>query len=124
MPLPATTLHVEGKKPQVPPLRFASVGMTILLCHRLLVPLTGAKANSHNRIVIPTGAYPDFLLPGTHPQPRMRLSLEKAALTPPTPPVSTGNPGEMVYIRDSGPTQDHVLGNFQPSLRDCSLAYA
>ena len=31
--------------------------MTILLCHRLLVPLTGA--NSHNKIVIPTEAYPD-----------------------------------------------------------------
>src|ERR1700678_2212028 len=30
--------------------------MTILLCHRLLVPLTGAKANSPNKIVIPTGA--------------------------------------------------------------------
>ena len=41
---------------QVPPLRCAPVGMTILLCHRLLVPLTGAKANSHNKIVIPTGA--------------------------------------------------------------------
>ena len=51
----------------------------MLLCHRLLVPLTGAKANSHNKIVIPTGAYPDFLLSGTHQQPRMRLSVEKAA---------------------------------------------
>ena len=30
--------------------------MTSLLCHRLLVPLTGAKANSHNKIVIPTEA--------------------------------------------------------------------
>ncbi len=27
--------------------------MTILLCHRMLVPLTGPKANSHNKIVIP-----------------------------------------------------------------------
>ena len=56
MPLSATTLPAEGKKPQVPPLRCAPVGMTILLCRRLPVPLTGAKGNSYNKIVIPTGA--------------------------------------------------------------------
>ena len=78
LPLSATTLPGEGKKPQVPPLRCAPVGMTILLRHRLLVPLTGAKANSHNKIVIPTGAYPDFLPRSTHQQPRIRISAEKA----------------------------------------------
>jgi hypothetical protein len=39
------------------------------------------------------------------------------------------NPGVLLppnwTIRDSGQsTQDHVLGNFQPSLQDCSLAHA
>ena len=33
----------------------ARTGSTVLRRHRLLVPLTGAKANSHNKIVIPTG---------------------------------------------------------------------
>src|SRR5271163_1599202 len=31
---------------------------------------------------------------------------------------------EMDYSRFGTPTQDHVLGNFQPSLRDCSLPLA
>src|SRR6202021_828120 len=47
-----------------------------------------------NRIVIPTGAYPDFLLRGTHQRPRVRLSVRKAAWSSPTPPTSTGNPWE------------------------------
>ncbi len=56
LPSSAMTLPAEGKKPQVPPLRCAPVGMTILLRYPLLVPLTGAKGNSHSKIVIPTGA--------------------------------------------------------------------
>ena len=32
-----------------------------------------------HRIVIPTGAYPDFLLRGSHQHPRVRLSVKKAA---------------------------------------------
>jgi hypothetical protein len=48
-----------GREPQVPPLRFAPVGMTILS--------RGSNSDcrsscGHTRIVIPTGAYPDFLL--------------------------------------------------------------
>jgi hypothetical protein len=92
--LSATTLPAEGKKPQVPPLRCAPVGMTILLWELALAPVNGTNSRWHNKIVIPTGAYPDFLPRDTHQQPRMRLSVEKAALTPPTPPVSTGKPGE------------------------------
>jgi hypothetical protein len=68
--------------------------MTILLGELALAPVNGTSSRWHNKIVIPTEAYPDFLPRGTHQQPRMRLSLEKAALTPPTPPVSTGNPAE------------------------------
>ena len=47
------------KKQQVPPLRFAPVGMTILLqAQRLFRRIYYGL----HRIVIPTGAYPDFLL--------------------------------------------------------------
>jgi hypothetical protein len=51
--------RLAEKKPQVPPLRFAPVGMTILLCAQELQLEILAL---HDRIVIPTGAYPDFLL--------------------------------------------------------------
>jgi hypothetical protein len=47
-----------------------------------------------NRIVIPTGAYPDFLLRGCQRRPRVRLSVERAACSSSTPRLSTGNPGE------------------------------
>jgi hypothetical protein len=70
-----STVHFTLNLPQASRL----LGMTILLRHRLLVPLTGAKANSHNKIVIPTGAQPDFLPRGTHQQRRKRLSVEKCA---------------------------------------------
>jgi hypothetical protein len=39
-----------GKEPQVPPLRFAPVGMTILLQDKIL----SLKFFPHTRIVIPT----------------------------------------------------------------------
>ena len=41
---------------QVPPLRCAPVGMTISLRYPLLVRLTGAKGNSHSKIIYSTGA--------------------------------------------------------------------
>jgi hypothetical protein len=41
-----------GKEPQVPPLRFAPVGMTMLLCPQDLQELTFGP---HDSIVIPTG---------------------------------------------------------------------
>jgi hypothetical protein len=46
-------------KPQVPPLRFAPDGTTILL---VTERSRGEYLTPCNRIVIPTGAYPDFLL--------------------------------------------------------------
>jgi hypothetical protein len=52
----------RAAEPQVPPLRFAPVGMTILLRGATTVPL---RLSGLYRIVIPTGAYPDFLLRGT-----------------------------------------------------------
>jgi hypothetical protein len=59
---------------QVPPLRFAPVGMTILLQngrHRV-------RFSTSNEFVISTGAYPDLLLRGTHPRLRVRLSVKSA----------------------------------------------
>jgi hypothetical protein len=50
---------IPREKPQVPPLRYASVGMTILLRDQLLFR---SFYSSLYRIVIPTEAYPDFLL--------------------------------------------------------------
>ena len=35
---------------------------------------TNAKVGRRPQVVIPTGAYPDFLLRGTHQQPRVRIS--------------------------------------------------
>jgi hypothetical protein len=52
---------VGAEEPQVPPLRFAPVGMTILSQGQVFL---GCCSCIHNRIVIPTGAYPDFLLRG------------------------------------------------------------
>jgi hypothetical protein len=51
------------KKQQVPPLRYAPVGMTILfgVCTPVPKHLFGVGLPELNRIVIPTGAYPDFL---------------------------------------------------------------
>ena len=46
-------------KPQVPPLRFAPVGMASSV---LPARVSGYAFCPRNRIVIPTGAYPDFLL--------------------------------------------------------------
>jgi hypothetical protein len=48
----------DGKKPQVPPLRFAPVGMTILFRGQLLFRCIYPGLYG---IVIPTGADPDFL---------------------------------------------------------------
>jgi hypothetical protein len=53
------SLRETGKEQQVPPLRFAPVGMTILLQGRTLFRCI---YSGYYRIVIPTGAYPDFLL--------------------------------------------------------------
>ena len=55
-PLSATTLLDEGKKPQVPPLRYAPVGMTILLWELALALVNGTSSRWHNKIVIPTEA--------------------------------------------------------------------
>jgi hypothetical protein len=33
-----------------------------------------------NRVVIPTGAYPDFLLRGPHQRPRVRLSVKESRM--------------------------------------------
>jgi hypothetical protein len=55
-------------KPQVPPLRFALVGMTILLQNEHY----RVKPSISNEFVIPTGACPDFLLRATHQRPRVR----------------------------------------------------
>ena len=50
------------------------------------------------------------------PVPQGRLKITQDAILGTLPSKWT--------IRDSGhSTQDHVLGNFQPSLRDCSLAH-
>src|ERR1700691_5088947 len=78
------------EKPQVPPLRCASVGMTILwvvgtvhprrMLRDLRFPLVEENSSRFpNRIVIPTEAHPDFLLRCTHQRPRVRLSVRKAA---------------------------------------------
>jgi hypothetical protein len=50
--------------------------MTILLQGQVFSP---EALCAHNKIVIPTGANPDFLLRGTHQRPRVRLSVRKAA---------------------------------------------
>jgi hypothetical protein len=44
--------------------------------------------------VIPTGAYPDFLLRAANDDHVMRLSVERAACRSSKPRVSTGNSGE------------------------------
>ena len=49
------------EKSQVPPLRYAPVGMTILLKGKWLATFGVVERRRSKRIVIPTGAYPDFL---------------------------------------------------------------
>ena len=60
----------RAAKPQVPPLRFAPVGMTIL-CSK---PLSVTPQNCH-----PDRSEPGFVLRGTQRRPRVRLSVRKAA---------------------------------------------
>jgi hypothetical protein len=44
------------------------------------IPLTVSKAIFCKRIVIPTGANPDFLLRGPHQRPRVRLSVKESRM--------------------------------------------
>jgi len=87
---PSRKVSWPQQKQQVPPLRFAPVGMTILLQGRTLFRCI---YSAYYRIVIPTGAYPDFLLRAAS-GPRVRLSAERAVCSSSAPPLSTGNPGE------------------------------
>lgn len=70
-------LHLEQsgeKKPQ--PLRFAPVGMAVLLFAQ---DIQRRNTWPRNRTVIPTGANPDFLLRGSLANIVCGLPLEKAA---------------------------------------------
>jgi hypothetical protein len=55
--------RILEKQQQVPPLRYAPVGMTILFRyqHPNLKQMFRTDIPIPNRVVIPTGAYPDFL---------------------------------------------------------------
>jgi hypothetical protein len=59
-----------------------------------LAPWTGAPCSRFRVHGLNKMGDPDFLPSGTHQRPRVRLSVRKAARGSPTPPNSTGNPGE------------------------------
>src|ERR1700677_1148312 len=63
----AIFISLGGPKAMTPP-----VGMTILLGN--------AKHRFPSKSVIPTGAYPDFLLRGPHQRPRVRLSVRESRM--------------------------------------------
>jgi hypothetical protein len=58
------------------------------------LPTHNSYLSHTSPLVIPTEAYPDFLLRGCQRRPRVRLSAERAACTSSAPRLSTGNPGE------------------------------
>jgi hypothetical protein len=60
---------------QVPPLRFAGRDDNSVAEWALSGEILGLKTN----FVIPTEAYPDFLLRSTHQRLRVRLSVKRAA---------------------------------------------
>ena len=79
----------EGKKPQVPPLRCAPVGMTILLWELALAPVNGTSSRWHNKIVIPTGAQRSGGTCGFFPSPGSVVA-DKAKTAAPRKLIWTG----------------------------------
>jgi hypothetical protein len=102
----------EGvKKLQIPPLRFATVGMTILT---LVRDLTVCLADRVNHALVHFAAYlchPDRTRISYYAAPEMATCaafIEESRMSSLTPPSSTGNPGQWRDLQFLCPNQEFL----------------